>query len=187
MQDKYYALSRREQVVVVVGGLAVALFLLLQLVFLPTHDRLNRLRISAKNKERTLLELNTIAAQYKTISANRQDGGKPRGEAFSLFSVLEKFATESGLMDKIEYMRPGSLQVDPLREEKWVEIKLGRVTLKEFTDYLGRDSILRRRDLHQAIVGQKGRGVSESDSATGGDRSKIECGHGWKHGICNEY
>lgn len=137
LQDKYYALSTREQVIVVVGGLAVAFFLLLELVFLPTHDRLNRLTISVKNKERAFTELNMITAQYRTIS-NKQDGGKPKGEAFNLFSVLEKFATETGLMDKIEYMRPGTLQVDPLREEKWVEIKLGHVTLKEFADYLSK-------------------------------------------------
>lgn len=138
LQDKYFGLSGREQITVVIGGLAVVLFLLLQLAFLPTHDRLNRLKTSARNKERALLELNAIAAQYNTISANRQDGGKPRGDTFSLFSILERFATESGLMDKIEYMRPGSVQVDPLREEKWVEIKLNRVTLKEFTDYLSK-------------------------------------------------
>jgi hypothetical protein len=138
LQDKYYALSRREQITVVVGSLAVGFFLLFQLVLLPTHDRLNRLGISIKNKERALAELNTVVAQYKTISTDRQDGGKTRGETFSLFSVLEKFATESGLTEKIEYMRPGTQQIDPLREERWVEIKLGRVTLKEFTEYLGK-------------------------------------------------
>lgn len=136
--DKYYALSRREQITVIVGGLAVTIFFLLQLVFLPTYDRVNRLKASVRNRERSFIELKEIASQYKTISAGRQNEGRPRGESFSLFSVLEKFATESGLMDKIEYMRPGNLQVDPQREEKWVEIKLGKVTLKEFTDYLSK-------------------------------------------------
>ena len=138
LQDKYFALSPREQITVIVGGLAVAIFLLLQLVFLPTFDRVSRLRASVKGKEISFVELNTIAAQYKAISTGKQNEGRSRGESFSLFSVLEKFATESGLMDKIEYMRPGNVQIDPQREEKWVEIKLGRVTLREFTDYLSK-------------------------------------------------
>lgn len=136
--DKYYALSRREQIVVVVGVFAVSLFLLLEIFFLPAHDRLNRLKASVKNKEGDLVELRTIAAQYKNMKLQRDESGKPGVESFSLFSVLEKFATDSGLMEKIEYMRPGSLQLDPSRDEKWVEIKLGRVTLKEFTEYLSK-------------------------------------------------
>ena len=39
-------------------------------------------------------------------------------------------------MDKIDYMKPGALQLDGLREEKWVEIKLSRITVLELTKYL---------------------------------------------------
>lgn len=138
LQDKFHALSGREQIIVVGGASAVVLFLLLELVFIPTHDRLNRITGSVKSRERDLIELNTIASQYKNLESGKAESGKSTGESFSLFSVLEKFATESGLMDKIEYMRPGSMQLDPVRDEKWVEVKLGKVTLKEFTDYLGK-------------------------------------------------
>lgn len=138
LQDKFYALSGREQIVVFLGGLAVAIFLLLELVFFPTQDRLNRLTGSTRIRERELVELKSITSHYKQIEFLKTNGGSSRGEPFSLFSVLEKFATETGLMDKIEYMRPGSMQLDPARDEKWVEIKLGKVTLKEFTDYLGK-------------------------------------------------
>jgi hypothetical protein len=33
-------------------------------------------------------------------------------------------------------MKPGSLQLDGQREEKWVEIKLSRITLNELTTFL---------------------------------------------------
>ncbi|EFK96808.1 conserved hypothetical protein [sediment metagenome] len=136
MQDKFYALSKREQGFLIVGVLGVAVFLLIELVFLPTYHGEQRLTASIRTKEKDLLELKNIAFQYKRLEAGKTESGRPKGESFSLFSLLEKFATESGLMDKIEYMRPGAIQLDPLREEKWVEVKLGRVTLKEFTDYL---------------------------------------------------
>jgi len=137
LQDKFRALSQREQVAVVFAASAVVLFLLLQLVFIPTQARLNRLQVSVNTREQILMELRTIVSQYKSLDPVRTDSGTG-GEPFSLFSVLQKFATESCLMEKIEYMRPGSMQLDPAREEKWVEIKLGRVTLKEFTEYLGK-------------------------------------------------
>jgi hypothetical protein len=138
LQDKFYALSRREQGFLIAGFLGIAVFLLTELVILPTYHGVRRLNLSIQTRERDLLELKNIAFQYKRLEAGKSDTGRPKGESFSLFSVLEKFATESGLMDKIEYMRPGSLQLDPSREEKWVEVRLGRVTLKEFTDYLNR-------------------------------------------------
>ena len=39
-------------------------------------------------------------------------------------------------MDEIDYMKPGAAQLDTHREEKWVEVKLSDITLKQFTNYL---------------------------------------------------
>lgn len=138
LQDKFFGLSRREQGFLVVGLLGVAVFLMAELVFLPTYQGVQRLTASIQTKEKDLAELKSLSSRYKRLEAVKSDGIRPKGESFSLFSVLEKFATESGLMDKIEYMRPGGSQLDPSREEKWVEVKLVRVTLKEFTDFLNR-------------------------------------------------
>lgn len=135
-QDRYRTLSRREQWVVTAGLAAVLVFLLIQFVFFPTNDRLNQLSGSVKTKEKDLSELKTIVGQYRLLEAGRDETGKEKGESFNLFAVLEKLATESGLLDKIEYMKPGTQQVDPLREEKWVEVKLSRITLKDLTSYL---------------------------------------------------
>jgi general secretion pathway protein M len=138
LQDKFFSLSRREQGFLVAGFLGVAVFLMAELVFLPTYREVQRLTASIQTKERDLGELKSLSAKYKRLEAGKTDTDRPKGESFSLFSVLERFATESGLMDKIEYMRPGTSQLDPSREEKWVEVKLVRVTLREFTDYLNR-------------------------------------------------
>jgi hypothetical protein len=100
-------------------------------------DSQSRLELSIKTKENDLSELRSIVAQYKRLRKNRSgSGGEEQGKAFNLFSVLEKLATKSGLMDKIDYMKPGTLQLGNQRAEKWVEIKLSQLTLKEVTDYL---------------------------------------------------
>ena len=136
-QDRYHSLTRREQSFIIVGLVLVLSFLLIYFVYRPMDDRLNRLESSVKTKEDDLSELRTIVAQYKRLEKNKGDGKeKSQGEDFNLFSVLEKLATKSGLMDKIDYMKPGSLQLDDSKEEKWVEAKMSQMTLKELTSYL---------------------------------------------------
>ena len=100
-------------------------------------DKINGLESSVKTKEDDLSELRTIVAHYKRLDKDSaHNKKKSQGEDFNLFSVLEKLATKSGLMDKIDYMKPGSLQLDDSREEKWVEAKMSQITLKELTSYL---------------------------------------------------
>jgi hypothetical protein len=94
--------------------------------------------MSIETKEKDLIRLQTLAAQYKRMAQDlkKMSAGKKEGAPFSLFSFLEDMATKGGLMDKIDYMRPGTLQLDSARTEKWVEIKLSDITLKELTIYL---------------------------------------------------
>jgi cAMP phosphodiesterase len=43
LKDRFYALSKREQGFLIVGLLGVAVFLLAELVFLPTYQGVQRL------------------------------------------------------------------------------------------------------------------------------------------------
>ena len=137
LRERFDSLTGREQSVIILGLMAVLAVLLVQFLYFPMSDKLNRQELSIKSKEDDLLRLKAIVAQYKRLKAN-SDGykGKTQDDSFNLFSVLEKMATKSGLMDKIDYMKPGTVQLDGVREEKWVELKLSRITLKELTGYL---------------------------------------------------
>ncbi len=135
LKDRYYSLNSREQWTLKLGALAVLCFIAIYFILLPMEGRAKRLESTIRTKERDLFELKTIVAQYKRLPKPGTVKGKGE-EPFSLFSTLEKQATKSGLMPKIEYMRPGGLQLDTTREEKWVELKLNRVTLKEMTAIL---------------------------------------------------
>ena len=119
------------------GLLVVVTFLFFQFAYFPMKDELDRLELSVKSKEKDLSELKTIVAQYKRLERTKANHkGKTRGENFDLFSVIETLATKTGLKDKIDYMKPGDLQLDGLKQEKWVDVKFSGITLKEFTDYL---------------------------------------------------
>ncbi len=135
-QAKYHSLARREQSAVIIALTAVLAYLLVQFVYFPMNHRLNRLELSVQSKENDLSELKTIVAQFKRFEVNKENKGKTGEEPFNLFSVLEKLATKSGLMDKIDYMKPRIIQLDGLRNEKWVEVKLSQITMKELTGYL---------------------------------------------------
>jgi hypothetical protein len=116
--------------------MTILAFLLAQFVLFPMKDKLNRLETAVKTKEKDLSELKPIVSQYKSLNPSEAERAEIDRANFNLFSVLEKVATKSGLMDKLDYMKPGTLQLDSLKEEKWVEVKLSRITLKELADYL---------------------------------------------------
>jgi hypothetical protein len=130
LRDRYYSLNSREKWAVQLAALAVLCFFVIQFVLFPLNDRAKRLESSIRTKERDLSELKAIVAQYKRLPKPGTVGGKGE-ESFNLFSALEKQAAKNDLMSKVEYMRPGGLQLDSTHEEKWVELKLNRVTLKE--------------------------------------------------------
>jgi hypothetical protein len=135
LRDRYYSLNSREQWAIKLGALTVLCFFVILFVLFPLDQRAKRLESSIRTKERDLSELKAIVAQYKRLPKPGPMKGKGQ-EPFNLFSTLEKQAAKSDLMPKIEYMRPGGLQLDATREEKWVELKLNRVTLKEMTAIL---------------------------------------------------
>ena len=134
LRVRYYSLSDREQWVLKLGVLAFITFLALQLFIFPLDGRVKKLENSVKTKDKDLTELRTIADKYKQLP--RPSSAGKGGEAFNLFSALESQVSKSGLTEKVEYMRPGAMQLDTAREEKWVEVKVNRVTLKEMTSLL---------------------------------------------------
>ena len=88
-------------------------------------------------KEDDLRKLQGIIAQSKILDRDRDPHSSKRQEAsFSLFSVLEKLARENGLMESIDHMKPGSMDLDSMRQEKWVEVKLSQINYKDMVSYL---------------------------------------------------
>jgi hypothetical protein len=135
LKDKYYSLNSREQWAVKLGALALLCFFAVQFVLFPLDYRAKRLESSIRTKEKDLSELKAITSEYKHLP--KPGGLRGKGEEpFNLFSTLEKLTAQNELMPNIEYMRPGGLQLDTTRDEKWVELKLNRVTLKEMTAML---------------------------------------------------
>ncbi|MBW1802760.1 MAG: type II secretion system protein M [Deltaproteobacteria bacterium] len=136
LNDKYHDLTRRERTAVTVACMGIAFFLLLQFLYFPLSEKIGFLESAVKTRENDLAELKKIVAQYRRHSKDPGDTEKTAAASFNLFSALEKFATKTGLMDKIDYMKPGTMMLDASREENWVEVKMNQIDLEDFTDYL---------------------------------------------------
>lgn len=137
LQDRYRSLGRRDRTALLIGGTVLGAFLLFQFVFQPLHASCERLEASIRTQEEELAELKRIVAEYNRLSETRSGSGGAAAD-FNLFSLLEQLAASGGIMDRVDYMRPGSVDLDAVRKEDWVEIKLGSVTLKELTEFLYR-------------------------------------------------
>ena len=135
-QDRYHTLTSREQTAIILALIAVFCFMLAQFIYFPMNAKLAHLGSSITAKEKDLSELKIIVSEYHGMKANKHSNVKTPAGPLSLFSVLEKLATKSGLIGRIDYMKPGSMQLDAINEEKWVEVKLSQIDLKELTDYL---------------------------------------------------
>ncbi len=135
LRDRFTALSRRDRTALVIGVAVLAVFFLHQFVFHPLRASSERLEASIQAREAELLELKQIVARYNRLM---ETGGAGASRGFNLFALLETVATSSGLMNRLDHMRPGSVDLDATRKEDWVEVKLSNVTLEEMTEYLYR-------------------------------------------------
>ncbi|MFC1823011.1 type II secretion system protein GspM [Thermodesulfobacteriota bacterium] len=136
-RNRYDRLSLREKAVLLLGLMAIASFFVIQFGIFPMHDKKEQLESTIISKEDDLRKLKGIIAQNKILDLDRNPYQAKRQEAsFSLFSVLEKLAREDGLMDSIDHMKPGSMELDSIRKENWVEVKLSRINYKEMVSYL---------------------------------------------------
>jgi len=138
LNDKYHGRTRRERTVITVVSMGIVFFLLLNFFYFPLSEKIGYLESAVKTRENDLSELKKIIAQYQRHSNDQRHTEKTAAASFNLFSALEKFATKTGLMDKIDYMKPGTMMLDASREENWVEVKMNQIDLEDFTTYLYR-------------------------------------------------
>lgn len=135
MGNRFQALGKRDRWALTIGATALLIFILVQFAFQPLSEKSRNLENRIKLKEGELAELKGIARQMEILDPDSPEQGRgPRD--FNLFASLEKLATDCGIMDNVDYMKPGSIEIDSLRREEWVEIKLDRVNLKAITNYL---------------------------------------------------
>ncbi len=131
-------LSSRERWVVFGGIGFVFCFAVLQLVIIPVLDAQESLERSISRKKQELNQIRELQQEYYTLKSGEgtvQARIDQRESGFTLFTFLDRQATEAKVKKQIMYMKPSTVVGDELNEAM-VEMKLQQITLNDLVGFL---------------------------------------------------
>lgn len=135
-------LSKRDRYALFLGAGVVFLFVLVQFLVLPVMEKQKRLHRILAAKTESLAKMQALKAEYDSAlkkAAVSKERFVQRAKDFTLFSFLDALAGETGLKDKIIYMKPSTiLAKDKSHKTSVVEMKLQGIDLKQLSTYLYR-------------------------------------------------
>ncbi len=133
-------LNTREQLSLVVAGVVIALFIIVQLIIMPLVHKRSKLIRNIESKKQSISEMVVLKAQYDEISKNAGKfntrlGIRPKN--FTLFSFLDELAGKAGVKDNIINMKPKTTsQAGSKFKKSVVEMKLQGITTEQLTTFL---------------------------------------------------
>ena len=128
----------RERMFLGGAGAMLVLFLIFKVAIDPLFKRSADLDRQIVTARRQLAELRTMQQEYqrqKTVVDNINSQLK-RQQNFAIFSRLEEFAGQTGIRNKILYMKPTVSTPSEVYNEESVEVKMEGVTLEQLVRYL---------------------------------------------------
>ncbi len=132
-------LNKRDKTALIAGSVAVLFFLVIQFAVLPFLSERKRLQKGITSRQTGLLEMKQLRQRYDELhnrAGEVTETLKMRAPGFSLFSFLEKMATEVQIKDRIAYMKPSEQTDKGEYRESLVEMKLQAVSLQQLVDFL---------------------------------------------------
>ena len=125
----------------IAAGLAafVLVALILELVIFPLWDakaKINQTLLINQKKLDEVIKLDAEFAGQEAKIAKIKRVMSTRTADFSLFSYLEKKATQAGVRGNIKYMNSSRGIKSANFEESLIDMKLDKITLKQLTDFL---------------------------------------------------
>lgn len=134
-------LSRRDRLALIIGTSLLLVFIIVQFMLFPLVDKRKRLRKTIASRQQAVQEMRNMQIQYGQLNEQSDSLEKQladRAPTFSLFSFLEKMATESKIKDHIIYMKPSSVTGEGALRQVMVEMKLQTIGLQQLVNFLNR-------------------------------------------------
>jgi len=136
------AVTRRERLALLAAAGVIAAFLLVQLIVIPIIEKHRLLNRQLEAQTRSLQEMIALRGEYLQLQSRTQQAQaeiSSRRPGFTLFSFLDRLAGQTGLKDRIAYMKPSTNVQEGLPYKiSVVETKLQGITMKQLTGYLYR-------------------------------------------------
>ncbi len=133
-------LNKRERIAVSAAIAVVLVFVVFQFIVTPYREKQDRLARAFQAKTEALREMKTLKAEYEALTEKARMSEVKfarRDQGFTLFSFLDRLASEAGVKDHITYMKPSKVDdKDTPYRISLVEMKLQDITMKQLTPYL---------------------------------------------------
>lgn len=133
-------LNKRERIAVSAAVVAVLAFIVFQFVVIPYREKQDRMARALRSKTEALAEMKALKAEYDALTEKARMSKVKfarRDQGFTLFSFLDRLASETGVKDHITYMKPSKVDdKDTPYRISLVEMKLQDITMKQLTPYL---------------------------------------------------
>ncbi len=139
IRDFWNKLGQRDRLVLSAGAALALIIFVVQFALVPYADARKKLSKSIQAQEKTLKEMAALGAEYQVLQRGMEtvrNGMARRSPDFTLFSHLEKKATQSGVRSNLKNMQPARAPVSGGYDEASVEIKLEKITLKQLVNFL---------------------------------------------------
>jgi hypothetical protein len=132
-------LTQREKQFLAAGAVLFGLIVIFQVFARSAISRVRTLKRVVSDKRKVLDELRAKSEQYKTISRELEKvrlemGHRP--EERKILSFVERIQKDTGLMQKVVYMKPSTMIVNDIYERITIEIKLQSITLDQLIQFL---------------------------------------------------
>ena len=132
-------LTQREKQTIAAGAVLFGLIIVFQVFIRPAISRIRTLRRVVSDKQKLLGELRAKSEQYEAVSIELekiQSEMERKPEERKILSFVERIQKDSGLMQKVVYMKPSTMTVKDVYEQKTIEIKLQSITLDQLIQFL---------------------------------------------------
>lgn len=132
-------LDAKQQKLVAGAAIFVGIALIMEIVIFPFAQAKEKLTKAIKVNQKKLVEINELSAEFALLEAKTAATKRAvsmHGANFTLFSYLEKKATQANVRGRIKYMNSSRGTQSSSFEESLVDMKLDKITIKQLTDFL---------------------------------------------------
>ena len=133
-------LNKRERYGILLAAGVIGIFIIAVFIVEPFLSRSANMKNSRQTKADMLVEMQKLQSEYTALTQQAKVSKsrfQRRQKGFTLFSFLDRLAGESGIKDRISYMKPTKkVQKNSPYKISRVEMKLEAITLEQLTNYL---------------------------------------------------
>ena len=133
-------LNKRERYGILLAAGVIGIFIIAVFIVEPFLIRSANMKNSRQTKASTLVEMQRLQSEYTALTQQAKISKsrfQRRQKGFTLYSFLNRLVDESGIKDRLIYMKPTKkVQKNSPYKISRVEMKLEAITLEQLTKYL---------------------------------------------------